>query len=110
MVEAVQDGQPGGSVCLGLEGVVESGDAQGGVQIVAHLGAEFFPVLRQDRLVHRAVGGVQGGDFGDQLLERPGGVVQVFPGKDQALPVVALEAEEAVDKRVVALLLQQGDG
>ena len=175
LVEAVQNGQPGGAVGLGLEGVVEGGDPQGGVQVsrpraswsptcpagpagngdkalyfssatvtpsriiaraehtlrtaavpsqvdlrgmmtdeaIANLdlpvpsgqgrpgpggaeeAADLLPggVRPRPGLVHGAVGGVQGGDFGDELLEGGRGVVQVLPGEDQPLAVVALEAE-----------------
>ena len=36
-------------------------------------------------------------------------IVQVFPGKDQVLPVMALQAEQTVSHGIIALLLQQGD-
>ena len=46
--------------------------------------------------------GLERGDLGEQLVIGKGGVVEVLPGEDQGLAVMTLEAEKAVDQRVVA--------
>ena len=110
LIVAVQNGQLGGVIGLGLQGIIQSSDAHGGVQIIAHLLQELLLVLLEDGLIHGAILRIQGGDLGDQLAVGGCGVVQILPGEYQSLAVVALEAEEAVSQGIVAFFLQQGYG
>ena len=46
---------------------------------------------------------LKGSDAGDQLVVGDGGIVQILPGEHQTLAVVGLQAEETVNKRIIAL-------
>ena len=80
------------------------------LRVVVHSG----PVALSEGLhglrVYLPFPGLEGGDAGYEPVVGLLGVVEVLPAEDEALPVMALEAEEAVRERVVALLLEQADG
>ena len=108
-VEVRHGGQFCGVVGLGLQRVVERGDGQRSVEVVVERVREAALQLREGGLVHLAVAGPERSDAGEELFIGRLGVVEVFPGKHQALAVMALQAEEAVGQRVIALLFQQRD-
>ena len=109
LVEVGDDRELGRAARLGLEHIVEHGDAHGGVEVVVHLLGEFRAVLGAHGLVHAAPR-PEIGDLRKELVVGEHGVIQILPGEHEALAVVALQAEEAVGQRVVALLLKQGNG
>ena len=109
LVEVGDDRELGRAARLGLEHIVEHGDAHGGVEVVVHLLGEFRAVLGAHGLVHAALV-LEVGDLRKELVVGEYGVVQILPGEHEALAIVALQTEEAVGQRVVALLLKQGNG
>ena len=104
-VEIRQHGALGGAIGLGLEHIIQHRNGHRGIQVVIHGLGEFLLQLRRSGFVHGAVARVQSRDFGNELVKGHGGVIQIFPGEHQALAVVALQAEEAVGQRGVALSL-----
>ena len=102
--------QLGGIVGLGFQNVVKGRHRKRRVEVPVQGGHEALLQSVQGLRVDLSAVGVKGGDFGNELFVGRRRVVQIFPGKDQIAAVVALEAEQAVDQRVIALLLQQGDG
>ena len=90
LVEIVQHEQLSGVVRLVLEHVVERGDGQRGIEVVAESGVEFLTQGRDGGLVDLAVAWLQGGDLGQELLVGPGCVVEVFPREDQIAAVMWL--------------------
>ena len=79
LIKVRQQGQSGGVVGVHLQSIVEGGDAQGGIQVVAHGLAEFLLLLVKDSLIDFPVPRLEGGNAGDELIVRPLGVVQVLP-------------------------------
>ena len=104
-IKVFQNRQLGCVAGLSLQHIIEQSDAHRRVQIIAHLGEEFFPVLLTHRLVHCAAILLQGGNSGNQFLVRPLGIVQIFPGKHQGLAIMALQAEETIAQGIIALFL-----
>jgi len=106
LVEIIKDEQLRRVVGLVFEHVVQCCNRKRGIQIIAERGVEFLAQCGHGSLVDLAVAGLQRSDFRQQLLIRSGSIVKVFPCEDQIAAVVALQAEQAVAQRVVALLLQ----
>ena len=107
LVEIVQQILLRRVVRLILENIVERRDAERGVEIVAQRLIELLSQRRDGLIVDRIIGWLERGNLRNQLLIRAHRVIEVFPGKDEVLAVVALQAEQAVCQRVIALLLQK---
>ena len=91
------------------ENIVKCGDRQRCVDVVIKaLGEGFLEGRGTCFVIFTLV--LDGGDICDQLAEGVGGIVKCFPGEYKRLAVMRLQAEETVNKRIIALFLEQRNG
>ena len=60
-----------------LECIIQDGEGQRGIEVVAESGVEFLTQGRDGGLVDLAIAGLQGGDLGQELLVGPGCISSV---------------------------------
>ena len=110
IVKAVENLQLGVVVGLVLEYIVKCGDCEGGIEVVVESLHELCFKSGSGFLINDVLSGVESCNFCNELVIGDLGVVKVLPGENKGLAVVALQAEETVDQRIVALFLEEGDG